>query len=146
MHAGIEYTRAPNQAQMTFAHMAIDDGADMVIGAHPHWVQPIEKYKGKYIFYSLGNFVFDQDFSTDTMQGLALKIQISNNQTAAVQNTTTPNAAGLNDLQGPRQPAILDSIQLIPVIIQNSQVRPATDEETKSILGKINQPKTELYP
>ena len=44
MHAGIEYTRTPNSEQVAFAHLAIDDGADMVIGAHPHWIQTIERY------------------------------------------------------------------------------------------------------
>jgi len=44
MHAGHEYTRTPNQMQVDFAHAAIDDGADMVIGGHPHWVQTIERY------------------------------------------------------------------------------------------------------
>ncbi len=97
MHAGIEYTRTPNQAQVTFAHTAIDDGADMVIGAHPHWVQPIEKYDGKYIFYSLGNFIFDQDWSTDTSQGLTLKIQLS--KTGAT-TPAAPNAATSEDCKG----------------------------------------------
>src|SRR5205085_3891867 len=53
MHAGVEYTRIPNNAQSAFAHAAIDYGADVVIGAHPHWIQTIEHYKDKYIFYSL---------------------------------------------------------------------------------------------
>lgn len=44
MHAGTEYTYTPNKAQIDFAHKAIDLGADMVIGAHPHWIQTIEKY------------------------------------------------------------------------------------------------------
>ncbi len=143
MHAGIEYTRTPNQAQINFAHTAIDDGADIVIGAHPHWEQPVEKYKGKYIFYSLGNFVFDQEFSEDTMEGLALKIQISNFK---FQNAQTPGAANLSDIQGQRQPATLDSIELIPVIIQTAQPRPATAEETKTILNKIGQDQNVLYP
>ena len=77
MHAGTEYTRTPMPQQITFAHAAIDDGADIVIGAHPHWVQTIEKYKGKYIFYSLGNFIFDQAWSQETMEGLTLKITVS---------------------------------------------------------------------
>lgn len=66
MHAGVEYTRNPTPLQETFAHTAIDHGADIVIGAHPHWIQKIENYQGKYIFYSLGNFVFDQEFSQET--------------------------------------------------------------------------------
>ncbi|MEK7167577.1 MAG: CapA family protein, partial [Patescibacteria group bacterium] len=59
MHAGIEYVNTPNKQQKDFAHLAIDSGADLVIGHHPHWVQLFEKYKGKPIFYSLGNLVFD---------------------------------------------------------------------------------------
>jgi poly-gamma-glutamate synthesis protein (capsule biosynthesis protein) len=61
MHSGTEYITAhPNTHQTTFARAAIDLGADMVIGHHPHVLEPLEIYKGKYIFYSLGNFVFDQ--------------------------------------------------------------------------------------
>jgi poly-gamma-glutamate synthesis protein (capsule biosynthesis protein) len=74
MHAGNEYTDKPNDSQISFAHKAIDAGAELVIGSHPHVVQPVEKYKGKYIFYSLGNFVFDQMQSRDTKRGLAVKI------------------------------------------------------------------------
>src|SRR3990167_1508873 len=73
MHAGKEYTKTPQAEQIAFAHAAINSGADMVIGAHPHWIQSIEKYKGKYIFYSLGNFIFDQEWSQETQQGLTLK-------------------------------------------------------------------------
>ncbi len=60
VHWGIEYTDRPSESQIALAHQAIDSGADMVIGHHPHVLQSIEKYKGKYILYSLGNFVFDQ--------------------------------------------------------------------------------------
>jgi poly-gamma-glutamate synthesis protein (capsule biosynthesis protein) len=143
MHAGTEYTRAPNNAQVAFAHAAIDDGADIVIGAHPHWVQTIEKYQGKYIFYSLGNFVFDQNFSQDTKQGLVLKIQISKNQTL---NQTAPGAASLDDLQGSRIKATLDSIELLPIAIINSQPELATADEGKSILNQIKLSTFVLYP
>jgi len=61
MHSGNEYVEKPNDIQVNFAHKAIDAGADLILGHHPHVVQTIEKYKGKYIFYSLGNFIFDQD-------------------------------------------------------------------------------------
>ncbi len=74
MHSGIEYTRLPNEHQTTFAHAAIDAGADIVIGHHPHVVQTMEIYKGKPILYSLGNFIFDQDWSEDTKKGLAVRI------------------------------------------------------------------------
>ena len=131
MHAGTEYTHQPNKAQITFAHAAIDYGADMVIGHHPHWIQKIEKYNNKYIFYSLGNFIFDQMWSQETKEGLALKITLSKNLTPA--------------LQGPKTMAELDYIELLPVIIENfSTPRPATAEETKTILNKIGETNTIL--
>lgn len=57
-HWGEESKTAPNENQVELAHTAIDNGADLVIGHHPHVLQGIEKYKGKYILYSLGNFCF----------------------------------------------------------------------------------------
>lgn len=57
-HWGIELEYVPNETQKKLAHLAIDEGADLVIGHHPHVLQGIEKYKGKYIAYSLGNFCF----------------------------------------------------------------------------------------
>ena len=57
-HWGIEKDYLPNDTQKTLAHLAIDEGADLVIGHHPHVLQGIERYKGKYIAYSLGNFSF----------------------------------------------------------------------------------------
>lgn len=72
MHWGEEYKRISNVNQRTFAHYLIDEGVDAVIGAHPHVVQEAEVYQGKPIFYSLGNFVFDQYFSNDTQEGLSV--------------------------------------------------------------------------
>lgn len=57
-HWGKEYQYQYDVVQKELAYLTIDSGADLVIGAHPHVLQPIEKYKGKYIAYSLGNFVF----------------------------------------------------------------------------------------
>lgn len=74
MHAGTEYQRTPNKQQIEFAHAAIDAGADLVFGSHPHWIQTVERYQGKMIFYSLGNLVFDQMWSLETKSGLAVKL------------------------------------------------------------------------
>jgi len=79
-HWGIEYKKVFSNSQQSKAHQFIDAGADIVIGHHPHVIQPIEIYNGKAIFYSLGNFIFDQTFSSDTQQGLSLEITIDNNQ------------------------------------------------------------------
>lgn len=60
MHFGNEYSVSPNDNQVKIAHELIDYGADVVIGSHPHVTHGMEMYKGKPIFYSLGNFIFDQ--------------------------------------------------------------------------------------
>ena len=57
-HWGMEKENYPNDNQKSLAHSAIDNGADLVLGHHPHVLQGIEKYKGKNIVYSLGNFCF----------------------------------------------------------------------------------------
>jgi poly-gamma-glutamate capsule biosynthesis protein CapA/YwtB (metallophosphatase superfamily) len=73
-HWGDEYEHVANQAQVAQAHAFIDAGAHLVVGAHPHVVQNIEVYRGRAIFYSLGNFMFDQNFSWATQHGLAVKV------------------------------------------------------------------------
>jgi len=77
-HMGEEYKTEADETQKYWAHLAIDNGADLVIGHHPHVIQEIERYKDKYIAYSLGNFVFDQDFSQEVKEGLILKVIIRN--------------------------------------------------------------------
>jgi poly-gamma-glutamate capsule biosynthesis protein CapA/YwtB (metallophosphatase superfamily) len=73
-HWGIEYTFGPSALQQRLGRLAIDAGADIVIGNHPHWVQSVEIYKGKPIWYSLGNFTFDQSWSEPTLEGITLEL------------------------------------------------------------------------
>jgi poly-gamma-glutamate capsule biosynthesis protein CapA/YwtB (metallophosphatase superfamily) len=115
MHAGTEYVREPNTLQTSFAQAASDAGADIVVGAHPHWIQkPIEKIGDKtWVFYSLGNFVFDQMWSQDTREGMTVLLTFKDKT--------------------------LDKIELKPIIIDNYCCpRWANEEETKAILNKIN--------
>ena len=120
MHAGVEYVRNPDKTQIAFAEAAIDAGADMVIGHHPHWVQTTANYKGKPIFYSLGNFVFDQR-KPETMRGLMLKIAVK-----------------MTDRGDGTSRASLDRLEMIPVIIENfAQPRPANAAESVQILRSI---------
>jgi len=58
LHWGLEEFKMPRYEDVKLAHKLIDIGVDLIIGHHPHVIQPIEIYKGKYIFYSLGNFIF----------------------------------------------------------------------------------------
>ena len=69
-HWGVEYVPWPTDEQRRIAHAAIESGAAAVIGSHPHWVQAVETYRGRPIIYSLGNFVFDQAWSRETMEGM----------------------------------------------------------------------------
>jgi poly-gamma-glutamate synthesis protein (capsule biosynthesis protein) len=62
-HQGEEYEPVANTYQRKIYHSFIDNGADAVIGSHPHVIQNIETYNGKKIYYSLGNFIFDQSWS-----------------------------------------------------------------------------------
>lgn len=73
-HWGQEYEPHPTGKQFEAGHAFIDAGADLVVGAHPHVVEDYEVYHGHAIFYSLGNFIFDQDFSPETTSGLMLKV------------------------------------------------------------------------
>lgn len=72
IHLGSEYQHSPNQHQIDFAHSAIDAGADFIYGHHPHVVQSIEVYNNKPIFYSLGNYIFDQT-TKETKEGLVVQ-------------------------------------------------------------------------
>ncbi len=71
-HWGIEMSEVSSAAQQAMARDWIDAGADLVVGSHPHVVQDFEVYKGKPIVYSLGNFIFDQNFSTEVQVGAVL--------------------------------------------------------------------------
>ncbi|MFL5646426.1 MAG: CapA family protein [Chloroflexota bacterium] len=73
-HWGTEYDPTPFANQKNLAEMIIDSGADMVIGNHAHWAGAMEVYKGKPIWYALGNFVFDQTWSEPTMEGITLEL------------------------------------------------------------------------
>lgn len=85
MHWGIEYDTRSSKREQDFAHELIDAGLDILIGHHPHVAQEIERYGNGWIIYSLGNLVFDQYFSEETMQGLLADIQIQNGRVYDIQ-------------------------------------------------------------
>jgi gamma-polyglutamate biosynthesis protein CapA len=117
VHWGSEYTHVPSGRQRVLAQGFIDAGADLIIGAHPHVVQPVEIYNGKAIFYSLGNFVFDQNFSFATMHGLAVNVEWGSERTR---------------------------FELIPIAISKGQVTVAEGEARTAVLKTVvgeNTPK-----
>ncbi len=112
IHWGVEYTLTPTEEQRNVARLAIDAGATMVAGSHPHWVQGIEEYRGRPIVYSLGNFVFDQDWSPETKQGLIMHLVFQGSRLAA--------------------------LRLVPVLIEDFyQPRIQTGEEMTLILDRV---------
>ncbi len=110
-HWGTEYAFLPDEKQIFLARQFIDAGADLIIGSHPHVVQPVEIYKNKAVFYSLGNFVFDQNFSEEVKIRLALGIIYADNKL---------------------------SFYLIPLYLErNGQLAIMQEEKRKNFLEKI---------
>lgn len=109
-HWGAEYQLGIQPRLQEQAHQLVDAGADLIIGAHPHVVEPIELYNDKLIFYSLGNFLFDQYFSEDTLEGLMLQFTLRANST---------------------------DIELQPIRTTDQQVRLLTDERRDAMLERL---------
>ena len=85
MHWGEEYQLRSNKFQQEIGRALVEAGADIIIGHHPHVIQEIERYKNGWIAYSLGNFIFDQNFSEETMKGLMLKVKIQNKKIVEIE-------------------------------------------------------------
>lgn len=123
IHWGIEKATAPNEEQKMAAYTAIDCGADLVIGTHPHVLQGIEKYKGRYICYSLGNFSFGGNNAPSDMDS------------AIFRQTFTLNGSTLLDD---------DNVEIIPCRISGAETyndykpTPATGENKTKIQEKIS--------
>ena len=84
-HWGDEYKTHSNAEQERIARGLVDAGTDIVVGHHPHVVEETEHYRGGWIFYSLGNFVFDQYFSEETMEGMVVKVAVRNKKVSDVE-------------------------------------------------------------
>ncbi len=146
MHAGTEFVdradarRALDRSQIRFARAAVDYGADLVIGAHPHWIQNLETYRGKYIFYSLGNFIFDM-VDPIANEGLVLKIALRRKQRDASSSPTRDNQ------RRAKFGTYIEQIECIPVIIENlSTPRLATESEAERTLKRLGLPRILVEP
>lgn len=76
VHWGNEYEHTHSKEQEVLAHALVDAGTDLVVGHHPHVVQDVEMYNERLIVYSLGNFIFDQYFSDEVMEGMLLEVTL----------------------------------------------------------------------
>lgn len=121
IHWGQEYREKSNDRQQQLAHNFIDAGTDAVIGHHPHVVQEMEIYKNKPIFYSLGNFIFDQYWSVETQKGLAVGIIVYDDK---------PSSLYLFPLQGIKSKVIQmrgeEKTRFLANFIDKSQISPYT--------------------
>lgn len=112
-HWGVEYVRDPSSSQVFAAHQFIDAGADAIIGAHPHVIETVEIYKNVPIIYSLGNFLFDQDWSEDTKRGMTVKLTIADDQL---------------------------TLKFEPLYLEKRQMMPATEPKRQEMLETLGVP------
>ena len=123
-HWGSEKQTQPDSTQQELAHIAVDCGANLVVGHHPHVLQGIEKYNGAYIVYSLGNFCFGGNNAPSDMDTMIFR-----------QTFTVTRDGVLDD----------DQIEIIPCSISsdpyynNYQPTPAEGTEAERILGRVNE-------
>ena len=137
IHWGNEYKLKSNVIQQELAHKVIASGIDLIVGGHPHVTQEIEKYNGKIIFYSLGNFVFDQYFSKDTQQGMAIEFKLFTKELSNTKNLEF----NIIPLQGIKsQSEIMDAEKekiFLDTMIKNSSPELKDEILNKKIMGEI---------
>ncbi len=80
IHWGNEYLPQAEEWRVKLAHQMVDSGADIIHGHHPHVLQPSETYQNKLIFYSLGNFIFDQNWSIETSTSQIVNLKLTKNE------------------------------------------------------------------
>lgn len=117
VHWGQEYKSLPNKQQRGYARMLAKAGADIIVGHHPHVVQPLEwllvpgRDSPTLVAYSLGNFIFDQEFSEETSESAILSCQVG--------------------------PAGVQNARLIPVHIRQGQARPVSSRQGEKVLSRL---------
>lgn len=117
LHWGNEYVHFPSLTQRQLAHKLVDMGVNLIIGHHPHCIQPYEEYGGGHIFYSLGNFCFDFLHSNKVKKGLTAQITITKK--------------GIEQVQ-------LIGVDLYDTIYSNQLVKIADNNKFNKYYSKIN--------
>ena len=156
IHWGTEYKHQFDKVQQDLAHKIVDAGADVIIGHHPHVVQGMEIYEPKrattngahanikkgIIFYSLGNFIFDQYFSADTQEGLAVAITLTTNYSpvtaVAGEGSSSENVPLAHDDRNGRgaRGEGEGEITLFPIKSKSSQAQLMSGQEKEKFLNK----------
>lgn len=123
-HWGVEYKDQPDNRQRHLGRFTIDAGADLVIGNHPHWIQPVEIYKGKLITYAHGNFVFDQEWSLKTKQGVVGKYTFYDKQLVDAEYLPVliENFGQPSFMDGNKKKEIIDEMKNQSEILQSAEL------------------------
>lgn len=146
-HMGKEYVASPDQLKQSLYRAMIDQGADMVLGDHPHWVQTSEAYKGRPIIYSMGNFMFDQQDSTEVTRSAAIDVTLKADDTdgmlarwlalgedcRAFQDSCLEKA----EQQNLKKLSSQYSIGIVGTNDAGKITKPATDAQTNAILDRL---------
>ncbi|HEU5485305.1 MAG TPA: CapA family protein [Microlunatus sp.] len=122
-HWGTQYTHVPEASQRRAARAFAEAGADLVIGGHPHWVQGWETAGDAVVVHSLGNFVFDMDFQTKTMEGIFVEVVLWGDRVMAVEPV----------------PYQLDS-RFVPRVVQGSAAERILDDVWSTSRGPYDEP------
>ena len=114
IHWGAEYEHTARAYIQDYAHSFIDSGADFIIGHHPHVVQNFEIYNDRFIFYSLGNYIFDQYWANKVQEGISLKIEMWQE---------------LDEIRS--------RVEIFPLKSEMSQIRLMSDDEKNEWMGRF---------
>lgn len=152
-HMGEEYKPAPDQLKVTTYRAMIDNGADVVFGDHPHWIQNTESYKGKLIAYSMGNFIFDQQGYMELTRSAAFNLTLKAAQTdsalldkwlALGEKCSTYHDDCLAEAEKQNLQKILftHEYNVVGTNDNNKIVKPATATEQAAILQRLDWSRT----
>lgn len=170
-HMGTEYQPAPDQLKTATYRAMIDQGADMVLGGHPHWVQTSEAYKGKLIVYSMGNFIFDQQANSEVTRSASINVVMTTTNKSSSTGDSVADSGAVSNLEkwlalGEKcatykdsclEQATSEGLKKLDFSFQFGIVggssadkitKPATPAEQTAILGRLNWSSTvsELQP
>ncbi|HEU4914393.1 MAG TPA: CapA family protein [Candidatus Saccharimonadales bacterium] len=147
VHMGSEYTAKVDTVRQGLYRSMIDNGAQAVIGGHPHWVQPAETYKGRLIAYSLGNFMFDQR-PGETSRGAAISMAIQTRVNALEASKLTYLAKSCRTFRDTclarakrlslKRPSFVFAYQAQGVDLSGYQTHPADDALDQLVLDRLN--------
>lgn len=152
-HMGVEYEPAPDQLKTQTYRSMIDNGADFVLGDHPHWIQTTESYKGKLIVYSMGNFIFDQQDTVEVTRSAGIRVlfTVENADTGTLESWLALGDECASYQDDCLQKATAEGLTKLPFQYEfgvvgtndaNKIVKPATKAQQAAILQRLNWSRT----